>query len=127
MYLLKVSLNWTNVNIPDKMKIPADAPKDEYETTFKYKNLKNGQVKEFSESDYPWRDSLNWKLESSETKLIKKGYTPPNNKAKKQAFSISCGCICACVYELCVSSCRKHNDSWRYLILSCKGFNRFFT
>ncbi len=63
--------------ITEKMSFPANAPKDKYETTFKYKNIKSGIVKEFSEKDYPWRDSLNWKLISSQTNLIKKGYAPP--------------------------------------------------
>jgi uncharacterized membrane protein YphA (DoxX/SURF4 family) len=64
-------------SIPDKMKTPVDAPKDKYETTFKYRNIKSGDVKEFSETSYPWRDSINWTFVSSQTKLIKKGYTPP--------------------------------------------------
>jgi len=64
-------------NIPDKMNIPAGAPKAEYETNFKYRNLKNGIIKAFSENDYPWKDSLNWKLVSSKTILVKNGYIPP--------------------------------------------------
>lgn len=66
------------VNIPEAMAIPADAPRDVYENTFYYKNLKSGEVKKFTDENYPWQDTLNWVFDSmDESLLIKKGYTPP--------------------------------------------------
>ncbi len=64
-------------NISEKMKTPADAPKDEYETIFLYKNIKTGKVKEFNMNNYPWQDTVNWKWVKTESKLTKKGYVPP--------------------------------------------------
>ena len=66
------------VNIPDAMKIPEGAPKDIYENSLVYKNLKTGEEKEFQETNYPWQDTLNWKfVKMGEQKLIQKGYKPP--------------------------------------------------
>jgi hypothetical protein len=64
-------------NISEKMKIPAGAPIDEYETILTYKNLKSGETKDFTLSTYPWQDSLNWKWANTKSVLKKKGYTPP--------------------------------------------------
>jgi len=66
------------VNIPEAMKIPEGAPKDIYENNLIYKNLKTGEEKEFTEANYPWQDTLNWKfVKMAEQKLIQKGYKPP--------------------------------------------------
>ncbi len=66
------------VNIPEAMKIPEGAPKDIYENSLVYKNLKTGEEKEFPETNYPWQDTLNWKfVKMGEQKLIQKGYQPP--------------------------------------------------
>jgi hypothetical protein len=65
------------VNIPEAMKMPANAEKDVFKTTFYYKNKKTGEVKKFTEQNYPWQDTLNWAFDNSETKLIKSGYKPP--------------------------------------------------
>lgn len=66
------------VNIPEAMKIPEGAPKDIYENSLIYKNLKTGEEKEFPETNYPWQDTLNWKfVKMGEQKLIQKGYQPP--------------------------------------------------
>jgi len=62
--------------IQDGMETPEGAPIDEYETKLIYKNRESGKSKEFSINDYP-RDSLLWEFESSESKLVKKGYEPP--------------------------------------------------
>ena len=68
----------TGVNIAEAMTIPADAPRDVYENTFYYKNLKTGEVKKFTDENYPWQDTLNWTFHSmDEPVLVKKGYTPP--------------------------------------------------
>jgi uncharacterized membrane protein YphA (DoxX/SURF4 family) len=63
-------------NIPELMKIPDDAPKDEYEISFVYKNSKTGEVKDFTEENYPWQDTT-WVWQETKTKLIKQGYIPP--------------------------------------------------
>jgi uncharacterized membrane protein YphA (DoxX/SURF4 family) len=66
------------VNIPDAMKIPDGAPKAIYENNFIYKNLKTGEEKKFTEANYPWKDTLNWKfVKAEDAVLIQKGYTPP--------------------------------------------------
>ncbi|MBP7504924.1 MAG: DoxX family protein [Prolixibacteraceae bacterium] len=66
------------VNIPEAMAIPADAPRDVYENTFYYKNRQSGEVKKFTEENYPWQDTLHWEFHSmDEPVLVKKGYTPP--------------------------------------------------
>jgi len=66
------------VNIPDAMKIPASAPKAIYENDLIYKNIKTGEEKKFTDVNYPWKDTLNWKfVKMGEQKLIQKGYTPP--------------------------------------------------
>ncbi len=64
----------TGTYIPGKMIIPDDAPVDQYETRLVYQ--KDGQVKEFSETDFPWQDTT-WKWVETKQKLISKGYEPP--------------------------------------------------
>jgi uncharacterized membrane protein YphA (DoxX/SURF4 family) len=61
-------------NISDGMKIPDGAPADEYKSILRYK--KDGVVKEFDESNYPWQDST-WVFVDSEQIKIKDGYKPP--------------------------------------------------
>lgn len=65
------------VNIPDAMSTPEDAPQEIYENTFFYKNKNTGEVKKFSEENYPWQDTVNWAYENMESKLIQEGYKPP--------------------------------------------------
>jgi hypothetical protein len=66
------------VNIQEGMIIPANAPRDVYENIFYYKNRQTGEIKKFTEKNYPWQDTLNWEyVKMDEPKLIKKGYTPP--------------------------------------------------
>ncbi len=65
-------------NIPDGMKVPEGATKDVYENNFIYKNIKTGEEKEFTEANYPWQDTLNWKfVKMEDPRLIQKGYKPP--------------------------------------------------
>jgi uncharacterized membrane protein YphA (DoxX/SURF4 family) len=64
-------------NISEKMKVPAGVQMDEYETLLAYKNLKNGEVKNFTLNNYPWQDSVNWKWYGTKSVLKKKGYSPP--------------------------------------------------
>jgi uncharacterized membrane protein YphA (DoxX/SURF4 family) len=63
-------------NIQEKMTIPPDKPRDQYETMLYYKNLKTGEVKEFTADNIPWQDSLTWKWVDTKVKLIKKGFEP---------------------------------------------------
>ena len=66
------------VNIPKSMKMPEGAQTDVYSNTFFYKNKQTNEVKKFTDTNYPWKDTLNWKYESmGEPLLVKKGYTPP--------------------------------------------------
>ena len=66
------------VNIQEGMKVPEGAPTDVYQTTYAYKNLKSNEIKKFSDLDFPWQDTINWKFESMDPpKLIKQGYRPP--------------------------------------------------
>ncbi len=64
-------------NIPESMKTPEDAPQPIYENTFYYKNKKTGKVKEFTEKNYPWKDTVNWAYEDMESVLVQEGYEPP--------------------------------------------------
>lgn len=59
-------------NIIDGMTVPEDAPQDEYETLFVLE--KEGELRTFTFDDYP--DST-WHLVRRESRLIRKGYTPP--------------------------------------------------
>ncbi|RFS19121.1 DoxX family protein [Chitinophaga silvatica] len=61
-------------SIPEKMKLPPGAKPDVYEMVFVYE--KDGQKKEFSESNYPWEDST-WKFVDRKDKLIQKGNAEP--------------------------------------------------
>ncbi len=65
-------------NIPDGMKTPAGSPTDVYQNIYHYRNRKSNEVKQFSDSDFPWQDTINWKFESMDPPLLlKKGYQPP--------------------------------------------------
>ncbi|MEI3156037.1 MAG: hypothetical protein V8S95_13800 [Odoribacter sp.] len=64
-------------NITEGMTIPEGAPHDEFKITLKYKNKNTGEIKEFTEENYPWQDTVNWEYASSTEKLIKEGYKAP--------------------------------------------------
>lgn len=64
-------------NIAEGMTIPEGAPHDEYKITLKYKNKNTGEIKDFTEQDYPWQDTLTWEFASTSEKLIKEGYKAP--------------------------------------------------
>ena len=65
-------------NIPEGMKIPEGSPTDVYQNIYFYRNLKSNEVKKFSDNDFPWQDTLNWKFEKMDAPLlIKQGYKPP--------------------------------------------------
>jgi len=61
-------------NISDGMRIPEGAPADEFTSLFKYE--KDGVIKEFDESNYPWQDTT-WTYVDVEQIKIKEGYQPP--------------------------------------------------
>lgn len=61
-------------DLPKLMAIPEGAPVDEFKTVFYYS--KNGETKEFDESNYPWQDST-WVFVEMKSELVKKGYEPP--------------------------------------------------
>ncbi len=64
-------------NIPEAMSVPEDAPQDEYENIFYYKNKKTGEVEQFTEENYPWQDTVNWEFDNMESFLLIEGYDPP--------------------------------------------------
>ncbi len=67
----------TGVNIPEAMQIPRNAPVPVYRNTFYYKNKQTGNLEKFDETNYPWKDSLNWEfVKMDEPQLISKGYEP---------------------------------------------------
>lgn len=64
-------------NIAEGMALPEGAPHDEYLLTLKYKNKNTGEIKDFTEENFPWQDTLNWEHHSTVEKLIKEGYKAP--------------------------------------------------
>ncbi len=68
------------VNIPDAMKIPESAPKDEYEIIYTLKNKNTGEEKKINDKEYlatKIYEDPNWEfVSSSDPKLIKAGYQP---------------------------------------------------
>jgi len=61
------------VNIAEAMKIPDEAPQDEYATTFIYE--KNGTQQEFALENYP-KDDSTWVFVDQKTSLVKEGFKP---------------------------------------------------
>ena len=61
-------------NISEDMKIPEDAAVDQYETTLIYQ--KEGKSEEFTLDNYP-SDDTSWVFIDQDSRLIKKGFTPP--------------------------------------------------
>lgn len=89
IFLFSLLISWISLNhiplidfrpykigtdIAQSMRIPEGAKVDEFETLFIYE--KNGKQQEFTLENYPANDST-WKFVDSQSKLIKKGYTPP--------------------------------------------------
>lgn len=64
-------------NICEASKLPPGAKEDIFETKLYYKNLKSGEVKEFTTKDYPWQDTLNWKFSDRKSILIEEGDHAP--------------------------------------------------
>jgi uncharacterized membrane protein YphA (DoxX/SURF4 family) len=60
------------------MAVPKGQLKDDvYETRLRYRNLKTNEVKDFTMSNYPWQDTLNWKWDTTISVLVKPGYKSP--------------------------------------------------
>jgi len=68
-------------NIPDEMKTPPGAVPDEYEQTYNLKNSKTGATKVMTDKEYIksniWKDNSWAVVGDPQTRLVKKGYTPP--------------------------------------------------
>jgi hypothetical protein len=64
-------------NIPEAMITPEGAQQEVYENIFYYKNKNTGEVKKFTEENYPWKDTVNWVYDNMESNLIQEGYEPP--------------------------------------------------
>jgi hypothetical protein len=66
------------VNITEGMKTPDGSATDVYKNYYHYRNLRSNEIRQFSDSDFPWQDTINWKFESMDPPLLlKKGYQPP--------------------------------------------------
>ncbi|MGZ3884115.1 MAG: BT_3928 family protein [Bacteroidia bacterium] len=68
-------------NIKNNMKKGEGYQDPVYETILRYKNLKNGELKEFNQADYMkskiWEDTLTWKWDTTMNKLIHDAVNPP--------------------------------------------------
>jgi uncharacterized membrane protein YphA (DoxX/SURF4 family) len=64
-------------NINEGMNIPEGAPQDVFKNEFIYKNKVTGKNQKFDETNYPWKDTINWQYVEMNSKLIKKGYHAP--------------------------------------------------
>jgi hypothetical protein len=62
--------------ISENMIVPEGMPVDEYKTSLIYKNKETGKSTSFTMDNYP-KDTLLWEFETSESKLVKRGYEPP--------------------------------------------------
>ena len=75
-------------NIPEKMKLPANAIPDVFETRLVYKNISTNEKKSMSQDEFNaskiWEDST-WKWDTTLTKLVKKG---KNNELPIKGFSL---------------------------------------
>jgi hypothetical protein len=75
-------------NIPEKMKLPANAVPDVFETRLVYKNVSTNEKKNMSQDEFNtskiWEDST-WKWDTTLTKLVKKGR---NNEPPIRGFSL---------------------------------------
>lgn len=75
-------------SIPEKMKVPANAVPDVFETRVIYKNINTNEKKDMSYDEFMnskiWEDST-WKSDTTLTKLVKKG---KNNVPPISGFSL---------------------------------------
>jgi uncharacterized membrane protein YphA (DoxX/SURF4 family) len=75
-------------NIPEKMKVPANAVPDVFETRLVYRNINTKEKKDMSQDEFNnskiWEDST-WVWDTTLTKLVKKG---KNNQPAINGFSL---------------------------------------
>ena len=75
-------------NIPEKMKVPANAVPDVFETRLVYRNINTKEKKDMSQDEFNnskiWEDST-WVWDTTLTKLVKKG---KNNRPAINGFSL---------------------------------------
>lgn len=64
-------------NIKKGMETPSDAPADVFKNEFTYRNTVTGKTKKFDDTNYPWKDTINWQYVEMKSKLVKKGYHAP--------------------------------------------------
>lgn len=67
-------------NLPENMRIPPGAPKDEYVITYSLKHKKSGETQKMTDKEYLkteiWKDA-NWEIVGEpQNQLLKKGYEP---------------------------------------------------
>jgi uncharacterized membrane protein YphA (DoxX/SURF4 family) len=81
---------WNNAHLPmldfrpydvgtvirEEMEVPEGAEVDEYETELIYRNRESGKTEKFTIDNYP-KDTTRWVFESSDSRLLSKGYAPP--------------------------------------------------
>ena len=65
---------YIGADIPHGMTVPDGKPSDKFKTLLYYE--KDGVVKEFDDTNYPWDDTT-WIWKDSKTILVEKGYQPP--------------------------------------------------
>ena len=69
------------LSIKEGMKKGADYKDPVYESLLVYQNIKNGDLKEFTNDAYMkskiWEDTLNWKWHETKTKLLSEAVNPP--------------------------------------------------
>jgi uncharacterized membrane protein YphA (DoxX/SURF4 family) len=69
------------MSIKENMKKAPDYKDPVYETMLVYQNTKTGELKEFNQDAYMkskiWEDTLNWKWDTTITKLVSEAFNPP--------------------------------------------------
>lgn len=74
------------LSICDGMKPGANYKPAVYESHFIYTNIKTGEDKEFTDKNYPWQDTLNWKYKDALPSVV---ISPEVDGAKITDFSIT--------------------------------------
>ena len=64
-------------NICEQMKKGPHYKAAVYESLLIYKNRKTKELKEFTQQNYPWQDTLNWQWADTKTKLVQEGVDEP--------------------------------------------------
>jgi uncharacterized membrane protein YphA (DoxX/SURF4 family) len=64
-------------NLCEEMKPGPNYKQAEYQTTLIYRNKQTRELKEFTQQNYPWQDTLHWEWADSKPKLIKAAVDEP--------------------------------------------------